>query len=329
VLHYNSAGEPAALISNIQRYTIHDGPGIRTELFFTGCTLRCRWCSNPETLAPKAQLGVYPSKCLGADKCTRCLKICPLGGQPLEFENGFIKSIRMTDTCTDCYLCAEECPPRAVKRWGDLMTVDELLRVILEDRSFYERTGGGITLSGGEVLLQWEIAAKLLEACKKAGINTCVESALNVSRAHMEAVYEYTDLVIADIKHLDSEKHKTLCGAGNELILDNIRRTVELGKKLVLRTPVVPGYNGSEADIRAVGAFIRDELGNRIVQYQLLPYRRLGLEKYEALGIPYPMGDDAPPDRSIWEQELLRLADMLVTEYGVPAAAGASKKLEL
>ena len=328
MLHRNAAGEPCALVSNVQRYTIHDGPGIRTALFFTGCTMRCLWCSNPETIAATPQLGAYPAKCLSLEKCGLCVKACPEGGEPLRFdETGILKSVRMMGACAGCMKCAEACPPRAVKRWGERMTIPEMLAAVLEDRSFYQRTGGGVTLNGGEVLVQWEVAAALLEECKKAGINTCVETALNVPREHMEAVYEFTDLVITDIKHMDPEKHREYCGAGNELILENIRRTAALGKRLVLRTPVVNGYNGDEVNIRATGAFIRDTLKNRIVQYQLLPYRRLGLEKYEALGMPYPMTDYTPPERAEREQELWRLADMLNTEYGVPAVPGSSAKL--
>jgi len=145
----------------------------------------------------------------------------------------------------------------------------------------------------------------------------------------MEAVYNYTDLVITDIKHMDSEKHREITGVGNELILSNIKRTVELGKKLVVRTPVVPGYNGGEPNIRATGAFIRDELKGKIVAYQLLPYRKLGTEKYESLMIPYPMEEYEPPERSEWERELIRLSTLLADDYNLPAVAGSSGKLEL
>jgi pyruvate formate lyase activating enzyme len=212
------------------------------------------------------------------------------------------------------------------------MTLGELMRIIEEDRSFYDRTGGGVTLSGGEVMLQWEFAETLLKTCKDAGINTCVETALNCPSEHMEAVYEHADLVIADIKHMDAKKHLEYTGAGNELILSNMRRTVQLGKALVVRTPVVMGYNGDDANIRATGAFIRDELrGNcgGIVQHQLLPYRKMGTEKYDSLRQEYPMGDYSPPERETWERELKRLAALLASEYGLPAVAGSSSKLKV
>lgn len=329
MLHINKVGQPCALVSNIQKYTIHDGPGIRTEIFFKGCTMHCLWCSNPETIMHEAQIGLYPSKCLSIDKCGWCLKVCPQKKSPLIFENGIVHAIHMNSMCDTCFKCVEECPSRAIKLWGELMTVDEMMKVILEDRSFYKKTGGGVTLNGGEVMVQWEIAKMLLHACKDAEINTCLETALHCPSNHMEAVYNYTDLVITDIKHMDSIKHKELTGNGNELILKNIQRTVELGKKLIIRTPIVSGYNGDEANIRKIGAFIRDKLGNRIVQYQLLPYRRMGTEKYDSLSIPYPMGDYQSPDRSVWEQDLLQLTEMLVNEYGTPAVAGSSNKLGL
>ncbi|MDR0817534.1 MAG: glycyl-radical enzyme activating protein [Clostridiales Family XIII bacterium] len=332
MLHTNKRGEPAGLVSNIQKYTIHDGPGIRTEIFFTGCPLRCLWCSNPETLKPYPRLGVYPAKCLSLEKCGYCRKACPLpDASPLIHDgNGVIRAINMEDECSGCLKCADACPPRAIKVWGDLYSVDELLRIIEEDRRFYQKTGGGVTLSGGEVMLQWEFARMLLKACKDASINTCVETALQCTWAQAEAVFEYADLIIADIKHMDSAKHKEYTGTGNETILENIRLTAALGKPVVLRTPVVTGYNGDEENIRATGAFIRDELisnGANILQYQLLPYRKMGTEKYDSLGESYPMGDYVPPEREEWEKELLRLTDILKKEYGVPAVSGSSQKL--
>ena len=193
MLYRNAAGEPCALVSNIQKYTIHDGPGIRTEIFFKGCPLHCLWCSNPETLDTKPRIGAYPTKCLTLTKCGACVKACPENGAPLEFENGVLKAANMTDACKGCFKCTDVCPPRALKQWGEWMSLRELMKVIVEDRSFYQKTGGGVTLSGGEVLLQWEIAEMLLEECHKEHINTCVESALCCPPDHMESVWQHTD----------------------------------------------------------------------------------------------------------------------------------------
>ena len=312
------------IITNIQKYTIHDGPGIRTEIFFKGCSLRCLWCSNPEGLEARQELGYYPSKCLGADKCGWCAKACPHPPEKNHVSSLFFNS----RGCSDCLKCADACPGNAIKLWGRKMTVDALMREIMKDVEFYERSGGGVTLSGGEVMLQWEFAARLLSACREYGVHTCVESALNVPTEHMERVYEFTDMVITDIKHMDSGKHRSFTGAGNELILRNIKRTVELGKPLIIRTPVVIGCNADEENIRATGAFIRDELKGRILQYQLLPYRKMGTEKYECLNKPYPMADYIPPEREVWEKHLHELAEMLRNEYGLPAAEGSGETIK-
>jgi pyruvate formate lyase activating enzyme len=321
--------EPFGLITNIQKYTIHDGPGIRTEIFFKGCPLSCIWCSNPEGLSPKKQIGIYPSKCIGNSKCSMCIKSCPQGANsPIHTDNDHLQIINESPECEDCFICAEECPSRAIMIWGKKMTVPELMKIILEDRNFYLRTGGGVTLSGGEVMLQWKFAALLLKSCRENEINTCVESSLHCQTKHMEEVYKYTDIVITDIKQMDSAKHKEFTGVGNELILKNIIRTVELKKPLVIRIPVVSDHNNDEENIRNTGKFIRDILGNHILQLQLLPYRKMGTEKYATLNIPYPMGNFVPPERQVWEKNLLELTEIL-KEYDIPAVAGSSQKITL
>jgi len=251
-MYRDENGQPYGLVTNIQKYTIHDGPGIRTEIFFKGCNLHCLWCSNPETIEPRRQIGVYPKKCVG---CGSCVEVCPQQGAPIVFGPGGLEAVRMTDACRDCFKCAEECPGRAIMVWGEKMTVPQLMAVIEEDRSYYESSGGGVTLSGGEVLVQAEFAALLLQECKKAGIHTCVESALNFPPETVDAVMQHADLVIADLKHMDGEKHRQATGAGNERILQNLKRLTEQGKSLVLRTPVIPEFNDSMEDMAAIGAF--------------------------------------------------------------------------
>ncbi len=312
------------IITNIQKYTIHDGPGIRTEIFFKGCPLHCLWCSNPEDMESRSQLGFYPTKCIGTEHCGWCRKACP--APP---ENRHVSVLFPSQQCSSCLRCAEVCPSGAIKLWGKRYTVQQLMDEILKDMAFYERSGGGVTLNGGEVLLQWEFAAELLKACREQHIHTCVESALHVPTEHMEQVLAYTDLVIADIKHMDTEAHRRITGAGNEQILNNLKRIAALDIPLVIRTPVCIGYNGEEANIRAIGAFLRDELQGKILQYQLLPYRRMGTEKYACLQKAYPMENYAAPEREKWEANLRALAELLRTEYSLPAVEGSGHRLPL
>lgn len=329
--HFNDAGELCALVTNIQKYTIHDGPGIRTEFFFKGCPLRCPWCSNPETVSPHREIGAYPAKCLGADKCGWCLKACPLGGKtPISFApDGSLLPLRMTDACRGCYKCADACPGGGLMVWGRLYTMEELLKIAAEDRSFYDRTGGGVTVSGGDVAMQWEFAAEFLRRCKADGLNVCVETEAFCAPEVLDALAENADLLIFDIKHIDSARHKELFGVPNEGILSNIARAAAQGHRIVIRTPVVIGWNAEDENIRGIAEFIKEKVGSALVEYQLLPYRKMGTEKCDSLGKPYPMGDYKPPEREVWEKNLLRLRDMVAADYGIAVAAGTGGKLPL
>ncbi|MDR2609972.1 MAG: glycyl-radical enzyme activating protein [Clostridiales Family XIII bacterium] len=322
-------GEPSGLVYNIQKYTIHDGPGIRTEIFFKGCPLSCLWCSNPEGMAAEPEIGVYPGRCMSREKCGWCLKACPRrDASPILFDgNGILLRVMQDEYCDGCLKCAEVCPGRAIMVWGRDMTVPELMAVIEEDRSFYERSGGGVTLNGGEILMQWEFCALLLKACKDAGIGTCAETALCGAPGHARAVCEYADLIITDIKMMDGEKHKKYIGADNARILENMKMVASLGKPLVIRTPVVPGINDSDEEILAIARYIKEELGSAVIQYQLLPYRKMGTEKYATLSRPYLMDGYETPDREVWEPRLLYLKELVQDTCDIPVEAGSSNKL--
>lgn len=313
------------IVFNIQRYTIHDGPGIRTEVFLKGCPLHCKWCSNPESIKTEIEVGVFSNRCIGVDKCGYCLTACPQSQTGIFIiEDNNISGIDRLK-CTSCGKCAEACPANALKNWGKKMTVPEVMQVLLADQAFYEKSGGGVTLSGGDMLMQWEFALEVLKSCKTHSLHTCIESALHYKTDVLDQVYPYVDLVITDMKHMDSAQHKKFTGVGNELILKNIKRTVELEMPLVIRIPVVPEHNNSEENIRASAEFIAKELGNRVKQVQLLPYRQLGTEKYTSLGLDYPMADMNPVERSEWEDNIRHLVEVM-KEFGVPAVAGTTTK---
>ena len=323
-------GAEKGTVFNIQRFTIHDGPGIRTEVFLKGCPLHCKWCSNPEGICLQREVGVYPDKCMGKDVCGSCLEVCSLGGAPLLFhpETGKIGAVDRT-ICVGCMKCTDACFLHALKSWGTEMTVEEVMQEVRADKNFYANSGGGITISGGESLMQWEFTAALLAACRKEGIHTCVETSLQCSRQALEAVLPLTDLLITDIKHMDSAVHRQWTGVGNETILDNMVYVAGTGVPMVVRVPVVPEVNDSEENLRSTARFIAEKLGDRVAQVQLLTYLKMGTEKYDSLGLDYPMGEDyQPPKREEREPWIAHLAEVM-REYGVNAVAGAATRFEV
>lgn len=292
------------IIFNIQRYTINDGPGIRTEIFMKGCPLKCRWCSNPESQRAAIEPGVYSSKCISEDKCGLCITACRQ--QALLFAGGSIAGIDRS-RCIGCMKCAAACPSEAVRAWGEKMSLDEVMAVIEKDRAFYEKSGGGVTVSGGEPLVQKEFTRSILKACREAGIHTCLESTFCTDRETAEAAAEYADLVISDIKHMDSEVHTKYTGRGNEKILANLKRLAACGHDMILRIPVIPGTNDDMENIIKTADYIEDNIGDRLRTLQLLSFMRMGEEKCRSLDRAYEM-DSLQFDREKFQQRVEEIA---------------------
>jgi pyruvate formate lyase activating enzyme len=286
------------MVLNIQHFSTHDGPGIRTTVFLKGCSLRCKWCSNPESIRLKPELGYNRGKCIGEKECGFCLKdVCPESAIYVigSGEKADDKISINWDLCSNCGKCVSVCPTMALYMFGQEMTADEVLNEVEQDSSFYNESGGGITLSGGECLLQPDFAAALLEGAHQRGINTAIETAFNVPWAFVEKVLPHVDLVLHDHKVTDSERHHKWTAVPNKRIKENQKKAYETwpGKTFIARTPVIPGVNDDEEHIRAVLDFIKPY--NNVIDYELLPYMRFGESKYGFLGQVYEMQDFDPP----------------------------------
>lgn len=273
--------EKKALVFNIQKFSIHDGPGIRTTVFFKGCPLRCQWCSNPESQLGKIQVTWEAATCSG---CLRCVEVCPNGAIRLVQERLIIDARQ----CTGCQKCRANCPTASLELVGEDKTVEEVVSEVLKDRDFYEESGGGVTLTGGEVLQQAPVAIEILKELKKQGIHRAVETTGYGSSQVFEKILEHIDLLLFDVKHYDSLTHKAGTGVDNEIILKNIKTAVERGKKIIARIPIIPNFNASLQDAEGLSNCLH-EIG--IKEVELLPFHQFGQKKYELLGMEYGMKD--------------------------------------
>lgn len=276
------------IVFNIQRFTTHDGPGIRTELFLKGCPLRCHWCGNPESFNRQVEVGVYTNRCLSSDVCGDCETNCPQPDMLLRTETNILTKIDR-DKCTNCMECSDNCPSDAIKRWGKAMSVEECMVEIVKDQGFYVRSGGGVTISGGEPLMQSDFVTELLEKCQEKQIHTCVESCFHINWKLVEKVLPYTNMIISDIKVMDSEKHKKYTGVHNHKILENLRKLSKTDIATILRIPVIPTVNDDMDNMKATADFILNEMSGNVKVLQLLSFMRLGEEKYASLGMSYKM----------------------------------------
>jgi len=274
------------VIFNIERYAVHDGPGIRTIVFLSGCRLRCLWCANPEGQELKPQLTFFSDKCTG---CLKCLSLCP--NKAIKQING--KIIMDWNRCTRCLKCVEVCPNEARKNLTKLMTSKEVLEEVIKDIPFYRRSNGGVTLSGGDPLIQVDFASEILRLCQEKKIHTAIETSGFADWDYFAKVIKYTNFIFFDIKHMDSKKHKYGTGVSNKKILENLRRVSNLGKTIIIRITIIPNFNDSEKNIEDTAKFIKN-LRN-IIKVELLPYHKLGVIKYERIGKTYLLKDVDPP----------------------------------
>ena len=286
-------------IFDVQRFSIHDGPGIRTTVFLKGCPLRCIWCHNPEGAAPGPMLSFLPELCIG---CGYCFQICPREAHTIEDDVHELDRA----VCEVCGACAEECYAQALELIGRDVTVEEVMGEVLRDRPFYETSGGGITLSGGDPTFQMDFTEALLRVAREEGLNTCVETSGFTNCANLPRIEELVDLFLYDIKETDPQRHQDCTGVSNELILANLRALHARGARILLRCPIIPGYNDRADHFEAL-ATLAVELPD-LVGLEVMPYHALGESKALRLGLD-PEGravsqPPAPEQIAEWTQFL-------------------------
>jgi len=297
------------LIFDIQRYSVHDGPGIRTLVFLKGCPLRCRWCSNPESQKATPELGFRRALCIG---CGVCVDVC--SRQAIQLKDTSVEVDR--SQCDLCGECVKVCSPEALSIVGRWVTVEQVLAEVERDLIFYELSQGGITISGGEPLAQAHFVEALLKTCKARGMTTAIETAGYAPWSSIERVIRYADLVLYDLKHIDPVVHRQLIGVSNRPILENARRIANLEVPLTMRCPVVPGFNDAPHDMDVLFRFVANLPG--VKQVDLIPYHRLGKPKYAMLGRDYVLKEVRPPARQNLER-LTQVANRRGLEVNIVA----------
>lgn len=288
--------EATGIVFDIQRFSLHDGPGIRTTVFLKGCPLRCMWCHNPESWRPQPQLSYQADLCA---LCGACAEACPRGVHTLGSGGHAVDFAR----CAVCGRCAEVCTRGALKIVGREMTVSRVMTEVLADVSFYRRSGGGLTVTGGEPLFQANFLSGLLRTARESGVHTCVETSGYASRASFDGILDCVDLFLFDIKHTDDSAHRRLTGASNRVILENLDHLCARDADILLRCPIVPGLNDDDEHVRAVAELTRRYPQLRGVE--ILPYHNMGREKWQQIGRPYELADLGNSDTAA-RQALLR-----------------------
>ncbi|OLN29178.1 Pyruvate formate-lyase activating enzyme [Desulfosporosinus metallidurans] len=280
-------------IVNIMKYSIHDGPGIRTTVFFKGCPLNCQWCHNPESQGFGQELMYWPDRCIG---CGQCLEICSNGA--VISTAGKLEYLR--DQCLACGACCKACHAGVRELVAKTMSVSEVMAEIEKDLIFYDESGGGVTFSGGEAVMQPVFLLEMLKECRKKEIHTAVETCGYVNLEFLQMISDYVDLFLYDLKLMDRQKHQDFTGVPNVLILDNLRWLVEHHPRIIVRVPIIPGINDDEENLSQLGNFVASL--KRVTELHILPYHKAGVDKYQRLGLAYLLSDIQSPDNERMEQ---------------------------
>jgi len=298
-------------VSNIQRFSVHDGPGIRTVVFLLGCPLRCKWCQNPETLNRKPQLMINYELC---SRCTACISVCPKNAISIG-ESGDIVTDRKK--CNSCGKCVNECYYLARQLSGKSYTVEEVYDEIVKDKVFYANTGGGVTLSGGEPTVHPEFCYELFKKCKINGIHTAIETSGYAAWKIFKRISEVTDLFLYDIKLFDNKKHKKWTGVENKRILENLKNLVDCEKDITIRIPLIPGVNDNQDEFKSIIRFVKSL--RRIKSVHILPFHQMGSSKYGMLGIDYQLRNlDEEKEKNI------DLCKKIIIEMGLKVSIGGA-----
>jgi pyruvate formate lyase activating enzyme len=310
------------MVFNIQRFSVHDGPGIRTTVFLKGCPLRCPWCNNPESQSETPEIVFWPDRCLACDACVAAcprgaveVTAVPVGASDAAGDRAVPGRRVSSERCDLCSRCVDACYAGALERIGRTMSASEVVAAVAEDRLFYEQSGGGVTLSGGEPTVQATFSGAVLRGCREAGLRTAVESCGSAAWKVWTILLPHLDLVLLDLKEIDPARHLALTGSSNRLILANARRLAAQGIRVIVRRPLIPGRNDSAESLHLLGRFVRD-LGT-VEEIDLLPYHRLGSGKYRLLGRDYALGDL----RSLTPEEA-EPAQRLLLSYGLRVKVG-------
>ena len=296
------------VIFDIKRYSIHDGPGIRTTIFLKGCPLSCWWCHNPESQSAFSEVIYRPDRCIG---CGACEAVCPVGAIALT-QRGYVAD---PDRCTGCGECARVCPAEAREMIGRVVNVEDILKEIEKDVLFFDESGGGVTFSGGEPLSQPGFLAEILKACSERDIHTVVDTCGFAPREAFEKIEPFVRLFLFDLKIMDPEIHRNFTSVSNELILSNLQWLSDQGAKVIIRIPVIPGVNDNDENMEATGKFLAGFPSRPEVN--LLPYHASAREKYRRFGIPYRMADISPSSG----ERMKELSDRLA-QFGLAVSTG-------